>query len=142
MDVGRWLRNLGLDKYEVAFREHAIDMDVLAELTDCELAQIGVPLGDRKRLLKAIASLSKTEPISSSKEGADPAEANLPATPSPAPHAARRDAERRPITVMFCDLVWSTNLAAKLDAEDWRNLVNAYLDDASAAVTGLGGYVL
>ena len=57
MDVGGWLRNLGLDKYETAFREHAIDMDVLAELTDGELAQIGVPLGDRKRLLKAIASL-------------------------------------------------------------------------------------
>jgi hypothetical protein len=57
MDVGGWLRNLGLDKYEAAFRENAIDMDVLAELTDGELAQIGVPLGDRKRLLKAIASL-------------------------------------------------------------------------------------
>ena len=51
-------------------------------------------------------------------------------------------AERRPITVMFCDLVGSTSLAAKLDAEDWRNLVNAYLDEASAAVTGLGGHVL
>jgi class 3 adenylate cyclase/predicted ATPase len=51
-------------------------------------------------------------------------------------------AERRPITVMFCDLVGSTSLAAKLDAEDWRNLVNAYLDQASAAVTDLGGHVL
>jgi class 3 adenylate cyclase/predicted ATPase len=52
------------------------------------------------------------------------------------------DAERRPITVMFCDLVGSTGLAAKLDAEDWRNLVNAYLDEAAKAVTGLGGHVL
>ena len=51
-------------------------------------------------------------------------------------------AERRPITVMFCDLVGSTSLAARLDAEDWRNLVGAYLDEASAAVTGLGGHVL
>ena len=51
-------------------------------------------------------------------------------------------AERRPITVMFCDLVGSTSLAARLDAEDWRNLVNAYLDEASAAVTSLGGHVL
>ena len=50
--------------------------------------------------------------------------------------------ERRPITVMFCDLVGSTSLAAKLDAEDWRNLVNAYLDEASAAVTDFGGHVL
>ena len=52
------------------------------------------------------------------------------------------EAERRPITVMFCDLVGSTDLAARLDAEDWRNLVGAYLDEASAAVTGLGGHVL
>ena len=65
MDVGVWLRGLGLGRYETVFREHAIGMDVLADLTDGELAQIGVPLGDRKRLLKAIASLSKTEPISS-----------------------------------------------------------------------------
>jgi class 3 adenylate cyclase len=137
MDVGGWLRNLGLDKYETVFREHAIEMDVLAELTDGELAQIGVPLGDRKRLLKAIASLPKTEPSPSSKEGATPAQAN-PLLPL----GAGRDAERRPITVMFCDLVGSTSLASKLDPEDWRNLVNAYLDEAFAAVTGFGGHVL
>ena len=59
--------------------------------------------------------------------------------PQPTPGA---DAERRPITVMFCDLVGSTGLAARLDAEDWRNLVGSYLDEASAAVTGLGGHVL
>src|SRR5215469_8769474 len=81
-------------------------------------------------------------PISSSKEGAAPTEAKLPATPSPEPLVAKKDAERRPIAVMFCDLVGSTSIAAKLDAEDWRNLVNAYLDEASAAVTGLGGHAL
>ena len=137
MDVGGWLRNLVLDKYEAAFREHAIDMDVLAELTDGELAQIGVPLGDRKRLLKAIASLSKTEPSPSSKEGSPPAQAN-----PLAPLGAGRDAERRPITVMFCDLLGSTALASRLDAEDWRSLVNAYLDEASGVVNALGGHVL
>ena len=137
MDVGEWLRNLGLDKYETAFREHAIDMHMLAELTDGELAQIGVPLGDRKRLLKAISSLSKTEPSPSSKEGAPPAQA-IPLVPL----GAGRDAERRPITVMFCDLVGSTALASRLDAEDWRSLVNAYLDEASGAVNRLGGHVL
>ena len=57
MDVGEWLRGLGLGRYETVFREHAIDIDVLADLTDGELEKIGVPLGDRKRLLKAIASL-------------------------------------------------------------------------------------
>ena len=111
LDVGEWLRGLSLERYETVFREHAIDMDVLADLTDAELAQIGVPLGNRKRLLKAIASLSKTEPGSSSKEGAPLAEANVPATPTPMPLAAGRDAERRPVAVMFCDLVGSTNLA-------------------------------
>src|SRR5271163_480908 len=64
-------------------------------------------------------------------------------TQAPSSVAAGSDrAERRPITVMFCDLVGSTSLAAKLDPEDWRNLVNDYLDEASAAVTGLGGHVL
>jgi class 3 adenylate cyclase len=134
MDVGEWLRGLGLGRYETVFREHAIDIDVLADLTDDELAEIGVPLGDRKRLLKAIASLFT--------KGAAPTEAKLPATLNPAALAAGRDAERRPITVMFCDLVGSTALAARLDAEDWRGLVNAYLDEASAAVTRLGGHVL
>jgi class 3 adenylate cyclase len=142
MDVGEWLRGLGLGRYETVFSEHAIDMDVLADLTDGELAQIGLPLGDRKRLLKAIASLSKTEPISSSKEGAAPAEANLPPPPSPAPLVPGKDAERRPITVMFCDLVGSTAISSSLDAEDWRNLVNAYLEEASSAVTSFGGHVL
>src|SRR5271154_1467192 len=142
MDVGEWLCGLGLGQYDTVFREHAIDTDVLADLKDGELAEIGVPLGDRKRLLKAIASLCKIEPSSSSTESAPPAEANLPATPTPAPLAAGRDAERRPLTVMFCDLVDSTALASRLDAEDWRSLVNAHLDEASAAVTGLGGHVL
>ena len=98
----------------------------LPDLTDGDLAQLGVNLGDRKRLLKAIASLGAASPVtkptrlSSSIDGA----------------------ERRPITVMFCDLVGSTSLAAKLDAEDWRNLVNGYLDEVSAAVTTFGGHVL
>jgi class 3 adenylate cyclase len=65
-----------------------------------------------------------------------PTQAALPVSASP------DGAERRPITILFCDLVGSTSLAAKLDAEDWRNLVNAYLDEASKAVTGFGGYVL
>jgi class 3 adenylate cyclase/predicted ATPase len=84
-------------------------------------------------LLAAIAALAT--PTSSEPIGPQPS----PALPTKAPAAS---AERRPITVMFCDLVGSTSLAAKLDAEDWRSLVNAYLDEASAAVTGLGGHVL
>ena len=134
MDVGGWLRSLGLGQYEANFRDNKIDADVLPQLTADDLKDIGVSaVGDRRRLLAAIAALSGPTPS-----------ANAPASsPKPAPPKGLQiSAERRPITVMFCDLVGSTSLAAKLDAEDWRNLVGAYLDEASAAVTGLGGHVL
>jgi class 3 adenylate cyclase len=128
MDVGTWLRALGLGQYETTFRDSEIDAEVLPDLTEGDLNQLGVPLGHRKRLLKAIAALGTEE------TAAKP--------PGPAPASSPATAERRPITVMFCDLVGSTSMAAKLDAEDWRNLVNSYLDEAAAAVTGLGGHVL
>jgi class 3 adenylate cyclase len=137
MDVGEWLNGLGLGQYEATFREHEIDADVLADLTEADLEKIGLPLGARKRLMKGIAGLTSKE---------SPPPAGAPAPPSEIPARVRLQqmdlAERRPITVMFCDLVGSTSLAAKLDPEDWRNLVNAYLDEASKAVTGLGGHVL
>jgi class 3 adenylate cyclase len=128
MDVAAWLRGLGLGQYETMFRESEIDAEVLPDLTDGDLSQLGVPLGHRKRLLKAASALGTGE--TSARQ--------LSPAPAPSPAAA----ERRPITVMFCDLVGSTSLAAKLDAEDWRTLVNAYLDEASAGVNGLGGHVL
>ena len=132
MDVGGWLRGLGLGQYEEKFRDNKIDADLLPRLTVDDLKDIGVSVvGDRRRLLDAIAAL---------------ADANLQTCLLPRQACTAKgpelSAERRPITVMFCDLVGSTSLAAKLDAEDWRNLVNAYLDEASKAVTGLGGHVL
>ena len=128
MDVGGWLRGLGLGQYEEQFRDNKIDADVLPRLTVDDLKDIGVSVvGDRRRLLDAIAVIAGAGPASPTKS---------------APSKGHQAAERRPITVMFCDLVGSTSLAAKLDAEDWRTLVNAYLDEASAAVTGLGGHVL
>jgi predicted ATPase/class 3 adenylate cyclase len=142
MDVGEWLRGVGLGQCEATFRAHDLDVDVLLDLTEADLEKIGLPLGARKRLMKAIADLRPPEsrpppgPLSTALEPSRP-----PAAPSPPPRA-RPDAERRPITVMFCDLVGSTALASRLDVEDWRNLVGAYLDEASAAVTGLGGHVL
>ena len=134
MDVGGWLRNLGLGQYEANFRDNKIDVDVLADLTDGDLEKLGLPLGDRKRLLKAIPDLVG---LQSATRISEPVR-----TRTPSAAAQSISAERRPITVMFCDLVGSTSMAAKLDAEDWRTLVNAYLDEASAAVTGLGGHVL
>jgi class 3 adenylate cyclase/tetratricopeptide (TPR) repeat protein len=134
MDVGGWLRNLGLDKYEAVFRENGIDDQVLRHVKAEDLKEIGVAtVGDRRKLLAAIAELAAPSPST-----------EIRPLPSPAvrPKTAEVSAERRPITVMFCDLVGSTSLAAKLDPEDWRNLVNAYLDEASTAVTGFGGHVL
>ena len=134
MDVGGWLRGLGLGQYEEKFRDNKIDADLLPRLTVDDLKDIGVSVvGDRRRLLDAIAVIA----------GAG-RPADLPASPtkSAPSKGLQASAERRPITVMFCDLVGSTSLAAKLDAEDWRNLVNAYLDEASKAVTDFGGHVL
>ena len=134
MDVGGWLRGLGLGQYEGKFRDNKIDADLLPRLTVDDLKDIGVSVvGDRRRLLDAIAVIA----------GAGPP-ADVPASPrkSAPSKGLEASAERRPITVMFCDLVGSTSMAAKLDAEDWRTLVNTYLDEASAAVTGLGGHVL
>jgi class 3 adenylate cyclase len=134
MDVGGWLRGLGLPKYEAAFRDNGIDLSVLPHLTVEDLKELGIAsVGDRRKLLTAISALASRTP----------SERALPeGSPAPLKKISEVSAERRPITVMFCDLVGSTGLAAKLDAEDWRNLVNAYLDEASAAVTGLGGHVL
>ena len=131
MDIAVWLRSLSLEQYEAAFRENAIDADVLHDLTDQDLEKLGVLLGHRRRLLRAIAALDGTVATSS-------ALAPLQVKPSPAAEAA---GERRHVTVMFCDLVGSTSIAAQLDAEEWRDLVGAYLDAASAAVTEMGGKV-
>ncbi len=134
MDVGGWLRSLGLDQYEADFRRNKIDAAVLPHLTADDLKDIGVSaVGDRRKLMAAIAALAG---------GARPEDAAV-SIPRPAQSKSPQVlAERRPITVMFCELVGSTALASRLDAEDWRSLVNAYLDEASGAVNRLGGHVL
>jgi class 3 adenylate cyclase len=140
MDIVVWLRSLGLGKYEAAFRENDIDETVLPGLTAEDLKELGVAsLGHRRKLLEAIAALRNDG------SGQPQSVAGAPARPSvPTPAAARVAepvGERRHVTVMFCDLVGSTSIAAALDAEDWRDLVGAYLDAASAAVTEMGGHV-
>src|SRR5215470_9133380 len=134
MDVGGWLRSLGLERYEAAFRENDIDETILPNLTAEDLKELGVAsLGHRRKLLDSIAALRTDAGVQA------PGTLKNAATTSPAPDVF---GERRPITVLFCDLVGSTRLAARLDAEDWRNVVNAYLDAASGAVISLGGHVL
>jgi class 3 adenylate cyclase len=127
LDIDGWLRRIGLEQYAQTFRDNAIDADVLRDLTDEHLRELGLPLGARLKLLKAVAALGTSQQAPASLE------ITLP--------APRTDAERRHLTVMFCDLVDSTGIAARLDAEEWRDLVGAYLDAASTAVTEMGGHV-
>jgi class 3 adenylate cyclase/tetratricopeptide (TPR) repeat protein len=135
MDLGAWLKQTGFERYEAAFRDNGIDEAVLTHLTAEDLKEIGVAtVGDRRKLLAAIAVLASP---TASRESAAPQPPSAPTK-----RVSEISAERRPITVMFCDLVGSTAVASRLDAEDWRSLVNAYLDEAAAAVTGLGGHVL
>ena len=129
-DVAKWLEELGLGEYAATFADNAIDEDVLSDLTDVDLEKVGVKLGHRKRLLKAI-TLRRTEPAPTE----NPAEADSLLTSS------TDDAERRQLTVMFCDLVGSTELSQKLDPEDLRELNRAYQDACKAAIERYEGYV-
>ena len=138
IDVGAWLQDLGLGQYDAIFRENVINEKVLPNLTAEDLKDMGIGIvGHRRLLLDAIAVL---------RTGADakappPSSTPLPTTPTAAASTPEAAGERRHVTVMFCDLVDSTGIAAKLDAEEWRDLVGAYLDAASSAVTDMGGKV-
>jgi class 3 adenylate cyclase len=126
VNVGDWLRSLGLGQYETTFRGSEIDSEVLPELTDADFEKLGVPLGHRKRLLKAIAGLN----------GA--AGELVPSKIEPTPYDA---AERRPLTVMFCDLVGSTAISARLDPEDMRTVTAAYHKCCASLIRRNGGFV-
>ena len=135
--VTEWLQGLGLSEYADRFVQNDIDFSILPELTDQDLEKIGVAsLGHRRKILKAIAVLNG--PTASSPSA--PA-ASAPKSPVPPLASAEIGGERRYLTVMFCDLVGSTGISAQLDAEEWRDLVGAYLDAASAAVAEMGGHV-
>ena len=123
-DLGDWLEGIGLGRYRALFAEHRIDAEVLPYLTEADLRQLAMPLGDRRKLLHMIASAGL----------GDPSAVPRPTTPSPAP-------ERRQITVLFCDLVGSTALAAKLDPEDLRDVMRAYFDRCVEVIERLGGHV-
>ena len=140
MDVVVWLRSLGLEEYEAAFRDNKINERVLPNLTQEDLKEIGVdPVGHRRILLDAIVALRAEGGVKAPSPAAAPA--GQSATPPSAAPVAQTAGERRYLTVLFCDLVGSTSISARLDAEEWRDLVGAYLDAASAAVTELGGHV-
>jgi len=129
MDLGEWLRSLGLERYETVFRENAIDTDVIRDLTEEHLRELGVPMGARLKLLKAIAELRGDAALSGPAAGA----AQL--------IAQAETAERRQVTVMFCDLVGSTALSARMDPEDLREVISSYQKCATETVQRFGGFV-
>ena len=132
MDVGIWLRGLDLAQYEPAFRENEIDGDVLPNLTADDLKDLGVTVvGHRRKLLTAIASVLQSLPAS-----------DIPTTAAPLSRQDEHDqdtAERRQLTIMFCDLVGSTALSARLDPEDMREILGAYHRCCAEQITKAGG---
>ena len=148
MDVAAWLRGLGLEQYEPAFRDNYVDADVLPDLTAEDLIGLGVTaIGHRRKLLSAIAELGAEAPAAASAVTAAPG--NLPApVPTPAPPSAPAPApapapaaERRQLTVMFCDLVGSTALSTRHDPEDLRDLIGGYHRAVAETVGRFDGFV-
>jgi class 3 adenylate cyclase len=143
--VADWLQRLGMSEYAQRFAENRIDFSVLRELTDQDLKDLGVVLGDRRKMLRAIADIDApaAPPKVPAAQPPTPvaSEPIAIATPPPISATAEASGERRYLTVMFCDLVGSTAISAHLDAEEWRDLVGAYLDAACSAVTEMGGHV-
>src|SRR5947199_10300619 len=119
--IADWLEKLGLGQYALRFAENGIDLDVLPELTDQDFDRLGVLLGHRRKMLRAIAELHQGE---------------LVAGP-----ALQHDAERRHLTVMFCDLVGSTALSARLDPEDMWEVIRVYRAACERVIAAYDGMV-
>ena len=130
MDIGGWLRSLGLDQYEAAFRNNAIDETVLPSLTAEDLNDLGVTIvGHRRKLLDAIAVLRNG------------AKTKAPAQPAAEFDRTPRAGERRHLTVLFCDLVGSTEISSRLDAEEWHDIASDYHRRVEEVVGRFGGYL-
>nr|MCH9675927.1 adenylate/guanylate cyclase domain-containing protein [Gammaproteobacteria bacterium] len=126
MDIVTWLTELGLEKYAPEFTENEIDLDVVADLGEDDLRELGLPMGPRKKFLRAAKAL------------------NTPAERRVAPPTQNFDsseAERRELTVMFVDLVGSTELSQRLDPEDLRAVVRAYQALCSRSIERYEGFV-
>ena len=125
--VAQWLEQLGMSEYASRFAENDIDTSVLRDLTDQDLKELGVSLGHRRKLLRAIAELDGTQTAAPLRPSTEPKPQDF--------------AERRQLTVMFVDLVGSTALSARLDPEDMREIVGAYHRSCAEQITKAGGFV-
>jgi class 3 adenylate cyclase/predicted ATPase len=126
--IGAWLDQIGLGRYRALFAEQEIDTETLAEVTEQDLERWGIPFGPRKRLVKAITALRDGMPSERSDILSDRPQGDT--------------AERRQVTVMFCDMVGSTSLSARLDPEDVREVMRAYRDICNAAIARFEGFVV
>ena len=138
MDITIWLRDLGLGQYAQAFRDNGIEPRVLPDLTADDLKDIGITMvGHRRILLKAIAELRELTPENGASGKRGPVTLTLERKTGAAPASA----ERRQLTVMFCDLVGSTALSARLDPEDLREVIGAYHRCVAETVGRFAGFV-
>jgi class 3 adenylate cyclase/predicted ATPase len=135
--IADWLKKLGMSEYAERFAENDLDMAVLPDLTDQHLKELGVSLGHRLKMLRAIRDLG-----GGSVAGTAPASpaANLSST-TPKHETIAASVERRQLTVMFCDLVGSTALSARLDPEDLRGIMTTYHHCCTKLVERNGGFV-
>src|SRR5262245_48254477 len=133
MDIARWLSGLGLGKYAPVFAENEIDSDALPHLTEEHLKELGLPLGARVKVIAEIKRLGEASRAAPGTRGIN--------HPSPAQEPGSATAERRQLTVMFCDLVGSTALASRLDPEDLREVIGTYHRCCTEQITKAGGFV-
>ncbi|HEY4043019.1 MAG TPA: adenylate/guanylate cyclase domain-containing protein [Rhodopila sp.] len=135
MNVADWLRALGLEQYEAAFSKNDVDLEVLPTLTADELKGIGVSsIRHRRRLLEAIASFR-----SESTPADDPA--RLSTSPTKEFSSSEPTAERRPLSVMFCDIVGSTAISSRLDPEDLREVIRTYQARVANTIQQFDGFI-
>ena len=127
-DISEWLEDLGLGRYADVFAENEIDLDALPHVTEEDLREIGIALGARRKLLAAIAKLEpKIEPTAKQVAAGD--------------RVVGAEAERRQLTVMFCDLAGSTALSERLDPEDLREVLRAYQENCSEIIGRYDGHI-
>ena len=131
--IADWLEKLGMSEYAKRFAENDIDVEVLSELTDKDFDRLGVSIGHRRKMIRAIRDFSAS-PVSAVTERSAPAAITAPAAPTDT-------AERRQVTVMFSDLVGSSALAARMDPEDLREVISAYQKCVAETVRRFGGFV-
>ena len=121
-DIAKWLADLGLAKYASAFAAHEVDFVALQQLSEADLETLGLPLGPRRKVMAALAA--HDEPMASA-----------------APPPSRGEAERRQLTILFVDLVGSTELSARLDPEVMREILRAYQNTVAGEIARVGGHV-